>query len=117
MDDKPELTGTIKAVEGQDVDYGKAFDALEQNIPAFGGQIYSSRSRCFRSSLIGLSEVQNINPEWPAYGLCYVTNCYKKDYLQVCIRFVTFSDIFVPVCVLFWCVVSFVFSFMAISDS
>lgn len=89
MDKKPELTGTIKAVEGQDVDYGEAFAALEQNIPAFGGQVHSSKSRCFASSLILPSEFANINPEWPAYGLCYVANCYKKDYLQVCIRFVT----------------------------
>jgi len=82
LDAKPKLTGTIKAVEGQDVDYGKAFDKLEQRMPEFGGQVYSSKSRCFRSSLIGFSEFHNINPEWPAYGLCYVTNCYTEDYLQ-----------------------------------
>jgi len=82
MDEQPELSGIIKGVEGQEVDYGQAFDALESNIPTFGGQVHSSRSRCFRSSLIAFQEINHFNPELPAYGLCYVANCYKKDYLQ-----------------------------------
>lgn len=86
MDTKPELSGAIKGMEGQSVDYGEAFDALETSIPDFGGQIRSSRSRCFRSSLTAFSELINFNPAFPEYGLCYAANCYKKDYLQFGIK-------------------------------
>lgn len=82
MDEKPSLQTAIETTEGMEVNYGDAFSQLDSNIPNFGGQIRSSKSRCFSSSLTAFSEFINFNPDFPAYGLCYAANCYKADYLQ-----------------------------------
>ena len=80
MDTQPELTGIIRGADGlENIHYGQAFDALKTNMPNVGGQIRSSRSRCFMSSLTKLSGKSLTKP----LPLCYLANCYKKDYLQV----------------------------------
>lgn len=50
----------------------------------FGGQARCQQCRCFKSSLLELTK--SINPAFTTYGLCYASNCYKHDYLQVGIK-------------------------------
>ena len=51
----------------------------------FGGQGRGPDSRCFTSSLLEMSK-GSLNPKFPSYGLCYRSNCYRPNYLQVAIR-------------------------------
>ena len=64
---KPSLTGTL----GTD---------LEQ----FGGQQYGAEARCFSSTLREFGSVLSL--DFTSYGLCYASNCYSEDYLQIGIR-------------------------------
>jgi len=59
--------------------------SVEDEQKLFGGQANCPECRCFRSSLIELSSGV-FDPRFPAYGLCYRSNCYRPDYLQVAIK-------------------------------
>jgi Leishmanolysin len=64
-----------------------AFESLfgiVSSINKIGGQIHGPDSKCFTSSLIELTSTQGVS--FPTYGLCYQSNCYRKDYLQVGIK-------------------------------
>lgn len=50
----------------------------------FGGQARCPNCRCMQSSLLELT--RSLTPAVSSYGLCYRTNCYRPDYLQVAIR-------------------------------
>lgn len=50
----------------------------------FGGQARCPNCRCMQSSLLELT--RSLSPAVSSYGLCYRTNCYRPDYLQVAIR-------------------------------
>jgi hypothetical protein len=51
----------------------------------FGGQARCPECRCLISSLVEASRPLFLNPRFPRYGLCYRTNCYTPDYLQVAV--------------------------------
>lgn len=59
--------------------FGSATD-----METFGGQARCPQCRCLQSSLLELTK--GINPEQPEYGLCYRTNCYRPDYLQIAVK-------------------------------
>lgn len=59
--------------------FGSAAD-----MSSFGGQSRCPQCRCMKSSLMELDK-GNIQTQYPSYGLCYRTNCYRPDYLQVAI--------------------------------
>jgi len=48
-----------------------------------GGQYRCKSCRCIKSSL---QSAASFNPSFPKYGLCYMTNCYNSEYLQVGIK-------------------------------
>ena len=77
--------GNRSSEEGASID--SALFGDESEFEAFGGQDRCPECRCFRSSLIEITK--GLNPRFPQYGLCYRSNCYRKDYLQVGIRGVT----------------------------
>lgn len=58
--------------------------ATPADMAAFGGQSRCPNCRCLQSSLIELSK-GGIQTSFPEYGLCYRTNCYRQDYLQVAV--------------------------------
>ncbi len=47
------------------------------------GQSYGATARCFSSSLVPLADVYNLDLTFTRNGLCYVSNCYSREYLQV----------------------------------
>ncbi len=51
----------------------------------FGGQSHCPNCRCFISSLLDLTKL-SLDPAFPRYGLCYRSNCYTANYLQVAVR-------------------------------
>mmetsp|Transcript_24598 Transcript_24598/g.85538 ORF Transcript_24598/g.85538 Transcript_24598/m.85538 type:complete len:1188 (-) Transcript_24598:195-3758(-) len=55
------------------------------NMKLFGGQAYCPDCRCFVSSLMDFTSGK-INPNFPRFGLCYRSNCYRDDYLQFAIE-------------------------------
>ena len=57
----------------------------QEEMDLFGGQAHCPECRCFRSSLIEVSS-GTFDPRFPAYGLCYRSNCYREDYLQIAIK-------------------------------
>lgn len=59
--------------------FGDANDMMK-----FGGQARCPECRCMRSSLMELT--RTVTPNFAVYGLCYRTNCYRSDYLQVAIK-------------------------------
>lgn len=65
-----------------DVDVAGSIGGDPSNIRLFGGQTRCSTCRCLKSSLQGIAQL-SFNPSFPVYGLCYLTNCYREDYLQV----------------------------------
>ena len=58
--------------------------ATPADMAAFGGQSRCPNCRCMQSSLIELSK-GGVQTSFPEYGLCYRTNCYRTDYLQVAV--------------------------------
>lgn len=71
---------------GLDVSKWASFFGVASDMDNFGGQIRSGQSRCFSSSLIELTRVATLNPAFPQYGLCYRSNCYRPDYLQIAVK-------------------------------
>jgi len=65
---------------GGSFDFSSLFAGQEQSIQAFAGQAHCRNCRCFVSSLMG---VKTMNPAFPRYGLCYPSNCWREDRLQV----------------------------------
>ena len=59
--------------------------SVEEEQSLFGGQANCPECRCFTSSLIEITS-GTFDPRFPAYGLCYRSNCYRPDYLQIAIR-------------------------------
>ena len=57
-----------------------AMDNVYGDITTYGGQYRSEKSRCFVSSL---QSAKTFNPAFSKLGLCYASNCFKRDYLQV----------------------------------
>jgi len=58
----------------------------------FGGQEQCPECRCFESSLVEFTK--GFNPKFPEYCLCYRTNCFREDYLQVGVRGIASSSVF-----------------------
>lgn len=84
LDTKP-LTTASKGVAGNvSIDFSAAFNALSTDLEQFGGQQYGLESRCFESTLREFGSIFTLTLQ--AYGLCYVANCYREDYLQVGVR-------------------------------
>jgi len=77
-------TGT--ATEYGGVAQAAAYFGLTADLSSFGGQARCASCRCMTSSLMELTKVGALNPSFPQYGLCYRTNCYRPDYLQVGIK-------------------------------
>ena len=73
------------AQEGGDVDLGTLTQGTEEQMRLFGGQAYCPTCRCFVSSLMEFSSGK-VDPNFPRFGLCYRSNCFRKDYLQFAIQ-------------------------------
>jgi hypothetical protein len=67
-----------------DVDTDETFGALSDELELFGGQTHGENARCFQSTLREIGSIKSL--EYANYGLCYISNCYRSDYLQVGIR-------------------------------
>jgi len=76
---------TAVANEGSDVDLGSLTQGTEEKMRLFGGQAYCKNCRCFVSSLMEFSSGK-VDPSFPRFGLCYRSNCFRKDYLQFAIQ-------------------------------
>jgi hypothetical protein len=103
MDYAPVVTGQINCQDDEpspgtlafsidEIEYTGSIDDwvdFQDEIAGYGGQIYSDRSRCFLSSLLLLSEsyvaVTDTSVLTKA-GLCYLSNCYTEDYLQIGVK-------------------------------
>jgi hypothetical protein len=72
---------TTKATGGNQL--SMSMDNVYGDITSYGGQYRSSKSRCFPSSL---QSAKTFNPAFSRLGLCYASNCYQKDYLQVGVK-------------------------------
>jgi len=57
---------------------------VSTDMSMFGGQARCPNCRCLQSSLLEFS--RSLTPSTASYGLCYRSNCYRPDYLQVAIR-------------------------------
>jgi len=62
---------------------GSLVDRVQADMALFGGQEQCKDCRCFTSSLLEFSK--GVNPLQTRYGLCYRSNCYREDYLQIAI--------------------------------
>lgn len=71
--------------EAGTLDMSSLTQGAEENMQLFGGQAYCPSCRCFVSSLMEFSS-GNVNPDFPRFGLCYRSNCYKANYLQFGIK-------------------------------
>lgn len=81
-------SGNSSASVGADVDsslFGSVTD-----MSSFAGQDQCATCRCMSSSLVQLTS--GVNPTFPKYGLCYRTNCFREDYLQIAVRGVVSKD-------------------------
>jgi len=58
--------------------------ASTSDMSSFGGQARCPSCRCMQSSLMEIAK-GNLQTSFPSYGLCYRTNCYRPDYLQVAV--------------------------------
>merc|ERR1712023_144162 len=86
QDQEPTLEDARSFEDVEFVDESDLFTDLTNDIASYGGQIFSSHSRCFKSSLLLFSEAQYFNFEFESYGLCYLSNCYTEDYLQIGVK-------------------------------
>eukprot|EP00750_Incisomonas_marina_P026897 INCI5961.7.p1 GENE.INCI5961.7~~INCI5961.7.p1 ORF type:complete len:729 (-),score=122.64 INCI5961.7:3491-5677(-) len=83
QDQEPSLDDVI-AMEGVEfVDAGDLFSSTASDVAQFGGQVFSAHSRCFDSSLLQYTEVQYLTADFQSFGLCYLSNCYTDNYLQI----------------------------------
>lgn len=57
---------------------------VSTDMKVLGGQARCPTCRCMQSSLVGVTN--GIVGSGVSYGLCYRTNCYRPDYLQVAIK-------------------------------
>ena len=69
------------------------FNAAGEELGQVKGQSYGSSARCFKSSLVPLADIVNLDLTFTKNGLCYVANCYSKEYLQVGIRGATGEEL------------------------
>ena len=85
LDAKPESTSSMTTIgNGTEVDTDETFGSLSDELELFGGQTHCENCRCFESTLREIGSIKQL--EYATYGLCYVSNCYRSDYLQVGIR-------------------------------
>jgi len=85
LDLKPTSTGSNKNTGANvSLDRGAIFSSLSDDIDKFGGQQHCETCRCFESTLREWGSIKSL--EYANYGLCYASNCYKADYLQVGVR-------------------------------
>jgi len=84
LDSKP--TTTERFVNGNNTNNfdSDTFTALSNELELFGGQMHCEDCRCFDSTLREFGSIKSL--EYASYGLCYVSNCYRSDYLQVGVR-------------------------------
>jgi pentapeptide MXKDX repeat protein len=85
QDTGPTTTSLTRDGEGGDIDNATTLVSSAMDSKLFGGQSHCPSCRCLVSSLMDVTKL-NINPSFPRYGLCYRTNCFRSDYLQVAIR-------------------------------
>jgi hypothetical protein len=71
------------------IGFDDLFSAAGDELGQIGGQSYGSTARCFESSLVPLVQIYSIDLTFTKNGLCYVANCYSKEYLQVGVRATT----------------------------
>jgi hypothetical protein len=76
------LSGSSTKAEGGNK-LSMAMDSAYGDITTYGGQYRSEKSRCFVSSL---QSAKTFNPAFSKLGLCYASNCFKADYLQVGVK-------------------------------
>ena len=55
-----------------------------------GGQANCPECRCLRSTLV---ELTRLGSSSPSFGLCYRTNCYRENYLQVGVKGALSGDV------------------------
>lgn len=77
------VTGRVNEESGG-FDFNNLIGGAEDDMKLFGGQARCPECRCFVSSLMEI--VEGVNPLFPRYGLCYRSNCYQPDYLQIAIK-------------------------------
>lgn len=103
MDYAPVVTGQVSCLDAEPSPGALKFaiDEVEwtgddsdwvdfsSEIQEYGGQIYSDRSRCFRSSLLLYTESALVLTDTTVVqkaGLCYLANCYTENYLQIGVK-------------------------------
>ena len=82
--DQDPITITAVTEAGVVANY-TAISAQSSSSNLFGGQSHCPTCRCFKSSLMDLTQL-TVNTNFPQYGLCYRANCFRPDYLQIAIK-------------------------------
>lgn len=84
LDRQPATTTFMDGYSNQTVVQDDTFDALATELELFGGQSHCENCRCFESTLREVGSIKSL--DYSSYGLCYISNCFRPDYLQVGVR-------------------------------
>eukprot|EP00750_Incisomonas_marina_P009967 INCI16199.4.p1 GENE.INCI16199.4~~INCI16199.4.p1 ORF type:complete len:841 (-),score=159.48 INCI16199.4:3548-6070(-) len=79
--DLAQLASESQYVEAEEVFVD--FDDSGSTLLKQGGQVFSATSRCFESTLLLFSEAYYLDVQFQTQGLCYMSNCFRDNYLQI----------------------------------